>query len=64
MTLDEFRVNKGLSYAALARSLGANHATIVRRWCIGDKVPSKRYMAVIIELTQGAVQPNDFYRNN
>jgi len=62
MTLDEFRKEKGLTYAALARVLGATHATIVRRWCIGDKMPSKKYMVTIQEVSQGAVQPNDFYR--
>ena len=63
MTLDQFRKEKGLTYAALARGLGVSHATIVRRWCIGDKIPAKRYMVAIQILSQGAVQPNDFYRD-
>jgi len=67
MKLEQFRSNKKLSYGQLASRLGANHATIVRRWCLpkGHKqrmIPSEKYMDNIINYTQSAVMPNDFYR--
>jgi len=66
MKLEQFRVEKKLSYGQLASRLAAGHATIVRRWCLPNthkdsKVPSKKYMLRIINYTQNAVQPNDFY---
>tara|TARA_Y100000401_G_C8313893_1_gene221344 strand:+ start:1304 stop:1510 length:207 start_codon:yes stop_codon:yes gene_type:complete len=66
MKLEQFRVQKKLSYGQLASRVGANHATIVRRWClpkghINRKIPSEKYMNRIIDYTQSAVMPNDFY---
>jgi transcriptional regulator with XRE-family HTH domain len=61
MTLNEFRLNKGLSYAALAHLLGVKHATIAKRWCAHSVVPGKKQMQIIRTVTLGAVQPNDFY---
>ena len=66
MPLDEFRKDKGLSLSALARELGAAHATVVRRWCLPPghpeaQIPHQKYMYAIIELSDGKVQPNDFY---
>jgi len=66
MTLEQFRKNKGWSYQKLAEMLGCNHATIARRWCLpvadeNRKIPHPRYMARIVDLTSGAVQPNSFY---
>lgn len=67
MKLEQFRQNKELSYGQLASRLGAKHATIVRRWCLPKNhknrmVPSEKYMNRIINYTQSAVMPNDFYR--
>jgi len=67
MKLEQFRLDKKLSYGQLASRLGAKHATIVRRWCLPKNhlqkmIPSERYMTAIINYTQSAVQPNDFYR--
>ena len=55
-----------MSYAQLAAMLGASHATMVRRWCrpfgADDKViPTVKYMERILQITHGAVTPNDFY---
>ena len=68
MSLNEWRLEKAISYSELARRLGSRHATVVRRWCLhaGHKqrmIPSMRYMHMIIELTRGSVTPTDFYRN-
>jgi hypothetical protein len=66
MTLEQWRVRKKLSYGKLAKLLGASHASVVSRWCrdIDDKdrmIPKPPYMEAIYRLTDGSVQPNDFY---
>tara|TARA_R110001599_G_scaffold301027_1_gene506555 strand:+ start:349 stop:555 length:207 start_codon:yes stop_codon:yes gene_type:complete len=67
MKLEQFRLNKKLSYGQLASRVGAKHATIVRRWCLPKgheqrMIPSEKYMSAIINYSQGSVMPNDFYR--
>ena len=66
MTLEQYRREKGWTYAQLADALGASHPTIARRWCLrhGDKqrlIPSPKYMERIMLQTASAVMPNDFY---
>lgn len=67
MTLEDWRNSKSMSYSALAKKLGASHATVVRRWCLPSDhkdrmIPAPKFMAIIHEATSGAVQANDFYR--
>ena len=68
MTLNEFRLSKNLSYRSLSRALGFNDANYARRWCLakseGGKIPSHEHMILIQSFTNGAVQPNDFYRSD
>jgi len=66
MTLNEYRLNKKLTYIALSKLLGFDQATMSRRWCLPrahpqSQTPSARNMEKIIEATQSAVTPNDFY---
>lgn len=66
MTLEQYRREKGWTYAQLADALGASHPTIARRWCLRhtDKqrlIPSPKYMERIMLQTASAVMPNDFY---
>tara|TARA_R100000654_G_scaffold21098_1_gene42599 strand:+ start:1252 stop:1464 length:213 start_codon:yes stop_codon:yes gene_type:complete len=66
MTLDEFRKSKNLSYKRLSELVGAKHATVARRWCLPQgheqrMIPAPNYMEKIMTVTDGAVQPNDFY---
>ena len=66
MKLDLYRKQNGLSLAALAKLVGASHATVVRRWCLPkghpqSLIPNVKYMVRIMDVTNGAVQPNDFY---
>lgn len=61
MTLDEFRREKGWSYVKLARVLDVGQGRMTSRWCKHEVIPSKEYMQRIMDLTMGAVQPNDFY---
>jgi len=66
MKLNDWRISKNMSFAELARKIGAPHAKVVHRWCVPNKsghfvTPSRRYMKQIVLGTQGAVQANDFY---
>ena len=66
MTLDQRRCRKRLSYSKLAKLLGAPHATVARRWCLpadhkDRMIPSPKYMARVVQLSDGSVTPNDFY---
>tara|TARA_R100001440_G_scaffold61750_1_gene81679 strand:- start:2934 stop:3146 length:213 start_codon:yes stop_codon:yes gene_type:complete len=66
MTLDDYRLKRGWSYSELARQVGANHAAIVRRWCLNfghsnRSIPNELYMERIINMSMGEVMPNDFY---
>jgi hypothetical protein len=66
MTLDQWRHRKRLSYSKLAKLLGTPHATIARRWCLPAEhkdrmIPSPKYMARVVQLSDGSVTPNDFY---
>lgn len=63
MTLNEFRLTKGLTYFALAQLLDVKHATVVKRWCDHSVLPSKENMQVIKLVTMGSVMPNDFYND-
>lgn len=33
----------------------------VRRWMLGDRVPTKALMPRVVEVTDGQVTPNDFF---
>lgn len=69
MTLEDWRLEEGLTYRALAdrlsdANLRVNEET-ARRWCLpeGDalsRTPDRAWMRRIFEVTDGAVTPNDF----
>ena len=66
MKLNDYRLQKNWSYGQLAMMIGASHATVVRRWCLplthkNSMIPDKKFMLQIVKLTNGEVQPNDFY---
>jgi len=66
MTLRQYIKIKNLSYGQMARMLGIKHAKVIQRWTLpfGHKersIPRQEYMMKILERTDGAVQPNDFY---
>jgi len=66
MTLDDYRKQNNWSYSELARQLGASHAAVARRWCLGFEdsarlIPNQTFMSNIMLKTNGAVMPNDFY---
>lgn len=68
MLLNEYRTQNKLSFQKLATICGAGHATVARRWCLPTNhkdrmIPNKKFMQIIQNVTMGAVQPNDFYRD-
>lgn len=62
MKLNDWLKEEGQTYSWLAREVGASHASVARRWCLEGMVPTSRFMTKIVMLTEGKVQPNDFYK--
>jgi hypothetical protein len=52
--------NNDLTEDAFAAKIPVRPFT-VRRWCRGDRLPGKKYMPRIVEVTDGQVTANDFY---
>ena len=46
-------------YANMKGVMFSKHA--VAKWCIGQRIPRKDDMENIHRLTEGGVEPNDFY---
>lgn len=61
MTLEEYRIKRNWSYAALARFLGELHES-VRKWCQGRHTPSMKRMVKIQQLTGNKVRLDDWAR--
>lgn len=66
MTLFEWKIKNKYTWSGLACTLGVSDGNIVRRWCLpldddSRKIPRKEMMRKIYKLTNGQVQPNDFY---
>lgn len=60
MTVNEWLKKENKKVAWLARRLEVRHC-VARRWAAGEAVPSPKYMPKVVEVTNGEVQPNDFY---
>ncbi len=63
MTLKEFLKNNHVSIEDFAREMGLSYAA-VRQYANAGRVPTPKVMRKIINVTGGAVQPNDFYAAN
>lgn len=66
MTLLQWKIKNGYTWAGLAHVFGVSDGNIVRRWCLplddgARKIPRREMMLKIYELTNGEVEPNDFY---
>ena len=66
MRLKDYLKSQGLTqqeFVSLAEEQNAEFSYFaVQKWCNGQRIPRKDEMATIYRLTDGAVQPNDFYR--
>lgn len=69
MTLEDWRLDEGLTYARLAELLTTpDHKVnpeLARRWCLEEGQPLRRMpdppmLRHIYQVTQGQVTPNDF----
>lgn len=60
MTLSDWLVQNKLSPTDFAKRIGKPQAT-VSRYAAGKRIPEPETMKVIVEATEGAVTPNDFY---
>lgn len=60
MTLLEYLKVKGLTEAQFAERVNLSQSAI-NRYCRGLRLPDKDAMPAIINGTDGAVQPNDFF---
>ena len=60
MRLSAYLSTNKLTHAAFAEQAGVT-AEAVRLWAHGRAIPTKGPMRKILELTEGEVQPNDFY---
>ena len=58
--LKAWRQAQGLSARDLATKVGVSRIT-VHSWERGASIPPPELMRRLVELTGGAVQPNDFY---
>ena len=62
MKLAEWRRKQAMTQAELATALGCSQSYVSQiERAVGAIVPGAAVMLAIFELTQGAVQPNDFY---
>lgn len=61
MQLKTWLQDKGVSYAEFARRIGASNGKVVQRYAERERMPEPTMMTKIVEATDGAVQPNDFY---
>lgn len=59
--LDRWRLARSWSLDALAAALEVNVAT-VSRYINGRRMPGPEVMQRIFALTEGEIQPNDFYK--
>ena len=60
MTLKDFLVSTKTPAAQLAKVLGISVIS-VHRYITGVRMPTKAILRRIVDATNGAVQPNDFY---
>ncbi|PZQ48876.1 MAG: hypothetical protein DI551_00670 [Micavibrio aeruginosavorus] len=58
--LKNYLENKKVSSEQFADQIGCSRVAVVR-YVSGARIPSKKIMKKIVETTDGAVQPNDFY---
>lgn len=50
-----------MSAAEFARRIGVANAGVVAKYLNGERVPRRSIMREIVRVTEGDVQPNDFF---
>lgn len=62
MKLRDYLAASGISISAFARMIGVS-AAAVGRYVAGHRVPRPKHMRQIMDVTNGAVRPEDFLPN-
>lgn len=60
MKLKQFLKTNNISAANFSNKIGVPPATL-RKWVQGERIPRKKEMLKLMQLTNGEVQPNDFF---
>lgn len=63
MKLKEYLILKKQSIEDFSRELGLSYAA-VRLYVNAGRVPTPKVMRRIVDITHGAVQPNDFFADD
>lgn len=61
MKLSEFMAERSIPDAEFARLIGVSSRMAVMRYRRGERIPRPEVMRRIVEVTNGAVGPADFY---
>lgn len=61
MKLAEFMSTNSISPEEMASRIGDVSASGVKKWVYGERVPRPDQMRRIVEVTDNAVMPNDFF---
>lgn len=61
MKLKQFLIEKNLSAAEFGRLIGVRSRMTICRYVSGERMPDRSVMTKIVEVTHGAVTPNDFH---
>ncbi len=60
MKLRRWMTREKVTYMAMSDRIGRSHS-VVQRYCTGERIPGRDAMVKIYVVTNGEVQPNDFY---
>ena len=65
MTLSEYLKENKITqdrFLEIAKDKGATFSIhAISKWCQGHRIPRQEEMQTIYEITEGKVEPNDFY---
>ena len=60
MKLSQYLADTDQTEAAFAERIGRSREA-VRRYCNGERIPDRETMPLIVQASDGRVQPNDFF---
>ncbi|WP_044559030.1 DNA-binding transcriptional regulator [Azospirillum sp. B4] len=60
MKLADYLHAGNITAAEFARRIGRSRSTVAR-WCTGQRHPDAAAMRAVMQATEGAVMPNDFF---
>jgi hypothetical protein len=63
MKLKDYLVEAEITYDEFAKQIGAANAGVIAKYVARKRVPRPHFMAAIAKVTEGKVQPNDFFTN-